>query len=60
MIVIKIGGSVVCKDPTKTIQNLPKYADRAVVVHGGGCMVNDLMRRLGLDQQSQTDSSITL
>ncbi|MCU7787516.1 [LysW]-aminoadipate/[LysW]-glutamate kinase [Pyrobaculum sp. 3827-6] len=54
MIVIKIGGSVVCKDPTKTIQNLPKYADRAVVVHGGGCMVNDLMKRLGLEPKYLT------
>ncbi|ACB40753.1 [LysW]-aminoadipate/[LysW]-glutamate kinase [Pyrobaculum neutrophilum] len=54
MIVVKIGGSVVCKDPTKVVENLPNYADKAVVVHGGGCLVNDLLKRMGVEPKFLT------
>lgn len=54
MIVVKIGGSVVCKDASKVIQNLPKYADRAVVIHGGGCLVNELLKRMGIEPKFLT------
>ncbi|MGC9169782.1 MAG: [LysW]-aminoadipate/[LysW]-glutamate kinase [Thermoproteus sp.] len=54
MIVIKIGGSVICKDASMAIRNLPKYADKAVVVHGGGCLVNELMKRMGIEPKFLT------
>ena len=54
MIVIKIGGSVACKDLTKVVQNLPRYADRSVVVHGGGCLVNELLKRMGVEPRFLT------
>ncbi|ABL87456.1 N-acetylglutamate kinase [Pyrobaculum islandicum DSM 4184] len=54
MIVIKVGGSVVCKDVSKVIQNLPKYADRAIIVHGGGCLVNEMLKRLGIEPKFLT------
>ncbi|MEM4964172.1 MAG: acetylglutamate kinase, partial [Pyrobaculum sp.] len=49
MIVIKIGGSVVCKDVSRVVANLPKYASSAVVVHGGGCLVNEYMKKMGVE-----------
>jgi acetylglutamate/LysW-gamma-L-alpha-aminoadipate kinase len=54
MIVVKIGGSVACKDLSKVVQNLPKYTDRAVVVHGGGCLVNELLKRMGIEPKFLT------
>ncbi|AEA12762.1 acetylglutamate kinase [Thermoproteus uzoniensis 768-20] len=54
MIVVKIGGSVICKGASTAIRNLPKYADKAVVVHGGGCLVNELMKRMGIEPKFLT------
>ncbi|CCC80798.1 acetylaminoadipate / acetylglutamate kinase [Thermoproteus tenax Kra 1] len=54
IIVVKLGGSVVCKDPSKAIADLAKYADVAVVVHGGGCMVNEVMKAMGLQPKFLT------
>ena len=54
MIVVKIGGSVACKDLSKAVADLAKFADRAVAVHGGGCMVNDLMKKMGLQPKFLT------
>ncbi|MEM1571982.1 [LysW]-aminoadipate/[LysW]-glutamate kinase [Pyrobaculum sp.] len=54
MIVVKIGGSVICKDASRVIQNLPKYADKAVVVHGGGCLVNEVMKKMGIEPKNLT------
>ncbi len=48
MIVIKIGGSVLCKDPTHVVSDLANYWKDSVVVHGGGCFVNAVMERMGL------------
>jgi acetylglutamate/LysW-gamma-L-alpha-aminoadipate kinase len=54
MMVIKIGGSVICKDVSSVVRNLPKYASSAVVVHGGGCLVNEVMRRMGIEPKYLT------
>ncbi|MEM0370937.1 MAG: [LysW]-aminoadipate/[LysW]-glutamate kinase [Pyrobaculum sp.] len=54
MIVIKIGGSVVCKDVSRVVANLPKYASSAVVVHGGGCLVNEYMKKMGVEPRYLT------
>jgi len=54
MIVVKVGGSVICKDPTKVVENLPKYAGEAVVVHGGGCLVNELLKKMGIEPKFLT------
>ncbi|MEZ0319122.1 MAG: [LysW]-aminoadipate/[LysW]-glutamate kinase [Pyrobaculum sp.] len=54
MIVVKIGGSVACKDLSKAVADLAKFADRAVAVHGGGCLVNELMRKMGLQPKFLT------
>lgn len=54
MIVVKIGGSVICKDPSRAIEDLAKYAGEAVAVHGGGCAVNELMRALGIQPKFLT------
>lgn len=47
-LVIKIGGSVICKDASRVVDNLARYASSSVVIHGGGCMVNSLLERLGI------------
>jgi|GEM_PF-980770 N-acetylglutamate kinase (EC 2.7.2.8)/N2-acetyl-L-aminoadipate kinase (EC 2.7.2.-) len=54
MIVVKIGGSVICKDPSKAVADLVNYAGEAVAIHGGGCAVNDLMKALGLQPKFLT------
>ncbi|ABO07807.1 [LysW]-aminoadipate/[LysW]-glutamate kinase [Pyrobaculum calidifontis] len=54
MIVVKVGGSVICKDLSKVVENLPKYAGEAVVVHGGGCLVNELLKRMGIEPKFLT------
>ncbi|MEZ0248501.1 MAG: [LysW]-aminoadipate/[LysW]-glutamate kinase [Thermoproteus sp.] len=54
MIVVKIGGSVICKDPTNAVADLAKYASEAVAIHGGGCAVNELMKALGLQPKFLT------
>ncbi len=48
MIVVKIGGSVLCKDPSHVILDLANHWEGCVVVHGGGCFVNAVMERMGL------------
>ncbi|MFN3805004.1 MAG: [LysW]-aminoadipate/[LysW]-glutamate kinase [Pyrobaculum sp.] len=53
MMVVKIGGSVFCKDPTKALSNLASHID-SVVIHGGGCYVNELLRRVGLEPRFLT------
>jgi len=47
MIVVKVGGSVICKDFKHVAYDLAQYND-VVLVHGGGCVVNQLMERMGL------------
>jgi len=54
MIVVKIGGSVICKDPSRAVADLANYAGEAVAIHGGGCAVNDLMKALGLQPKFLT------
>ncbi len=54
MIVVKIGGSVICKDPSRVVEDLAKYAEEAVAVHGGGCAVNELMKALGIQPKFLT------
>lgn len=54
MIVVKIGGSVICKDPSRAVEDLAKYAGEAVAVHGGGCAVNELMKALGIQPKFLT------
>ncbi|MFN7104989.1 MAG: [LysW]-aminoadipate/[LysW]-glutamate kinase [Pyrobaculum sp.] len=53
MIVIKIGGSVFCKDTANVLSNLVNYRD-AVVIHGGGCYVNELMKKMGVEPRYLT------
>lgn len=57
MMVVKIGGSVVCKDPSNAVADLAELADEAVAVHGGGCAVNQLMKELGLEPKYFTHPS---
>lgn len=54
MIVVKIGGSVVCKDVSKVVANLPKYANSAIVIHGGGCLVNEILKKMGIEPKFLT------
>jgi len=49
MIVVKIGGSVICKNAEFVIANLSNYVDKSIVIHGGGCFVNEVMKRMGIE-----------
>ncbi|MFB6490569.1 MAG: [LysW]-aminoadipate/[LysW]-glutamate kinase [Thermoproteus sp. AZ2] len=54
MIVVKIGGSVICKDPSRAVADLARYAGEAIAIHGGGCAVNELLRSLGIQPKYLT------
>lgn len=47
MIVVKIGGSVLCRDPSHVVEDLANYKD-VVVIHGGACLVNQLMEKMDI------------
>ncbi len=53
MIVVKLGGSVFCRDPQRAAAGLAGVRD-AVVVHGGGCYVNQLLKEMGVEPRFLT------
>ena len=53
-LVVKIGGSVICRGGLgNVLDDLAEIRD-VVVVHGGGCLVNDLLRRMGIEPKYLT------
>lgn len=51
---VKIGGSVVCRGKLgNVLDDLAGLRD-VVVVHGGGCLVNDLLKRMGIEPRYLT------
>jgi len=51
LLVVKVGGSVIRKNPDYVLDELPGLlsSHKLVVIHGGGYLVNDIMGRMGLE-----------
>ncbi|EHP69242.1 MAG: [LysW]-aminoadipate/[LysW]-glutamate kinase [Metallosphaera yellowstonensis] len=49
MIVVKVGGRVIKNALDNIIESLVNYGGKAILVHGGGDIVTDLSKRMGIE-----------
>lgn len=52
--VFKIGGSVLARGPDRVAAALSPVLKKDIVVHGGGALVDELLKRLGIETKSVT------